>query len=461
MDKTVAETFYSKNIANQYYFSYKMTCKSLIHRNELNFNVENTQRVNMTDLPVYSIDPSGCQDVDDAFSYYEENNEKYICVHIADPTEYISLYSELFYETIEKAQTRYPSNHEPIHMLNKDILEKSTLHENKYGQIKKAITIIMQFDESNHLCFDNTMLYFSNIRVEKNHKLSYDKIPEDNIIIKNCLELSEYIFPNMIYNQDKRLIINYDDSGVPSLHKVSENENKYKVMIAKFAIFCNHYIAYILKHHLPNHHIIFRNCPAINDDRLQSCNHSFKEFMNYILMNGVSAKYDNTESNHGILQLDEYLHMTSPIRRSVDCIIHYLIKSIYFGFPTPFDENLLSDIIHQSNIVNKKHKKIQFRDYKFRFLQCLEIECKKSNPLCITFYFSSFFNPFLNLIICNLNDDPIHISYVIKINESNIKLPEWNVNHTCEIHHVHACSYYDEGSLPELDSYIYSILRKI
>ena len=50
----------------------------------------------------------------------------------------------------------------------------------------------------------------------------------------------------MIYNQDKRLVINYNDLGEPYLHKVSDNENKYKIMIAKFAIFCNHYIAFIL-----------------------------------------------------------------------------------------------------------------------------------------------------------------------------------------------------------------------
>ena len=452
------ETFYSKNIANQYYFSYKIKHKLYLRKNEINMSIDQSHRINMTHIPVYSIDPSNCQDVDDAFSYYEEGNQKYICVHIADPTEHIPLYSESFYETIEKAQTRYPSNHEPVHMLDKMILEKSTLHENHYGSIKKAITIIMQFDELNHLCFDNTMLYFTNIRVEQHHKLSYDKIPEDNVVIQNCLKLSESLFPNMIYNQDKRLVINYNNLGEPFLHKVGDNENKYKIMIAKFAIFCNHYIAYILKHHLPHHHIIFRNCPAINDDKLQSCNHSFQEFMNYILMNGVSAKYDNMESNHGILQLDEYLHMTSPIRRSVDCIIHYLIKSIYFGFPTPLDENELSSIIHQSNIVNKKHKKIQFRDYKFRFLQCLEFQCETSNPVRITFYFSSYFTPFLNLILCNLNNEPIHISYVMKINESNIKIPEFKKHHSCEIHHVHPYSYYDEGSLPDIDSYVHSIL---
>ena len=41
MDKTVAETFYSKNIANQYYFSYKMTCKSYLRKNEINMSIEN------------------------------------------------------------------------------------------------------------------------------------------------------------------------------------------------------------------------------------------------------------------------------------------------------------------------------------------------------------------------------------------------------------------------------------
>ena len=51
--------------------------------------------------------------------------------------------------------------------------------------------------------------------------------------------------------------------------------------------------------------------------------------MNYILTNNISAKYDNKDSSHSLFQLDEYLHMTSPIRRSTDCIIHYLLKSIY------------------------------------------------------------------------------------------------------------------------------------
>ena len=164
------ESFYSKNIEKQYYFSYKIDDILRKNKNKLFINVEDNERIDMTQLQVYSIDPSNCQDVDDAFSFYEDDNNKYICVHIADPTEHIPLYSDLFYETIERAQTRYPSNRQPVHMLEKTILEKSTLHENKYGSIKKAITIIMQFDENNNLCFDKTSLYFSIICVNHEHK---------------------------------------------------------------------------------------------------------------------------------------------------------------------------------------------------------------------------------------------------------------------------------------------------
>lgn len=450
------EQFYSENIENQYYFDYKIN--NIYDENDTYINVNNEHRIDMTYLPVYSIDPENCQDVDDAFSYYENNNNKYICIHIADPTEHIPLYSDIFQKIITRAQTRYPSNREPLHMLDKDILEKSTLHENKYGIYKKAITITMEFDKHNNLCFDNTSLYFTYICVKMEHKLSYANIPKKYIDIQKCLELSNYLFPNMIYNQDKKIVINYSNERKPYLYETTEFENKYKVMIAKFAIFCNNYVAFILKHHLPSNHIIFRSCPAINNTELQEYNNSFCEFMKYILINNVSAQYDNNDSKHGMLQLDEYLHMTSPIRRSVDCIIHYLLKCIYLGIYIPFDENMISNIINQSNIVNKKHKKIQFRDYKFRFLHALEINRNMSQELTIQFYFTSFYNPYLNLIICKLNETPIHISYVIKTNPEKIKIPIFNVYHDCKIVNVNACSYYDEGSLPELDSYIQNII---
>ena len=48
-------------------------------------------RVDMMKHTVYSIDPDGCEDADDAFSIYEENDKLWLAIHIADPTEHINI----------------------------------------------------------------------------------------------------------------------------------------------------------------------------------------------------------------------------------------------------------------------------------------------------------------------------------------------------------------------------------
>ena len=52
-------------------------------------------RVDMTSSVTYSIDPSGCEDADDAFSIYREEDKLFLAIHIADPTEYTVSYTHL------------------------------------------------------------------------------------------------------------------------------------------------------------------------------------------------------------------------------------------------------------------------------------------------------------------------------------------------------------------------------
>src|SRR5210317_149244 len=74
-------------------------------------------RVDMTKYNVYSMDPEGCEDADDAFSIYEEDGRLYLAIHIADPTEYIQLNSPLWKDIESRVVTRYPSNKHPIHLM--------------------------------------------------------------------------------------------------------------------------------------------------------------------------------------------------------------------------------------------------------------------------------------------------------------------------------------------------------
>ena len=84
------------------------------------------ERIDMTMYSTYSIDPDGCEDADDAFSIYEENEKLFLAIHIADPTEYINIQSTLWEDIEKRVVTRYPSNKPPIHMIPKETMEKAS-----------------------------------------------------------------------------------------------------------------------------------------------------------------------------------------------------------------------------------------------------------------------------------------------------------------------------------------------
>ena len=83
---------------------------------------------------------AGCEDADDAFSIYVENEKLYLAIHIADPTEYINIKSDLWKDIVDRVVTRYPSNRKPVHMMPEKIMAKASLMDNEYGNIKMAIT---------------------------------------------------------------------------------------------------------------------------------------------------------------------------------------------------------------------------------------------------------------------------------------------------------------------------------
>ena len=85
------EYYYSKNIEKLY------GVKNNYYLNNNDIEESNIVREDFTHLDVYSIDPENCGDVDDAFSYYQINdNKRFVVVHIADPTDCIRVDGNLF-----------------------------------------------------------------------------------------------------------------------------------------------------------------------------------------------------------------------------------------------------------------------------------------------------------------------------------------------------------------------------
>jgi len=422
-----------------------------------------SDRVDLTKLDVFSIDPEGCEDADDAFSIYKENNILYLAIHIADPTEYISLKSSLWNYIVDRVITHYPSNRKPIHMIPHEIMEKSSLMVNNEGNIKNAITILMNIDEITYNP-GNIQLLFTKIKVNKENALSYKSACEQiysNESIYTGLKISNAL---QLLRGEKTIGIKLNEvsqsypvyvNGIPSIYKSDDYEIRMKQMIAEFAILANSFVGEYLKLNLDGKGI-FRTCDA--KELLSSMyNLSGIELLNEIIMNGIQAEYLSHNSSHDLVGMPEYSHFTSPIRRLSDCVCHYLLKYIYLrknssNLVIPFSNDDLSSLSNKCLYAGKNMKKIQYKDIKFRLIHTMFNMLLTRENITLIYFITSYSGLFLNIIICKIDDHDVHMSYTIRSRKFNGEIN--NSHNSVKITKVNCLQNYDEGCIPELERHI-------
>jgi len=259
----VNNTLNQYNILFYYYPEHPLIFKQSI---TINFNCS-FQPYNISDVnEIYSIDPLGCRDIDDALSYDNVNNK--IGIHIADV---IYTLKNLNYK-IHNYTTVY-APHKNINMLPDDITYNyCSLIEDT---VKPVISCWINIDTF------EIELKREFIRIKKNY--SYDDIEKLNISsINNIMDFSKKL--NTKYNL---------------IEKITDSHH----MVETYMIFLNQYIATYLK----DEKIIYRNQEP-------------KQFAEYSLQN----------KGHFLLKLENYTHFTSPIRRYVDQYIHSILINKLF-----------------------------------------------------------------------------------------------------------------------------------
>ena len=438
--------------------------KLLINKNDLPHNYTINNRIDMTDINTYSIDPAGCEDTDDAFSVYEKEEELFLAIHIADPTEYININSSLWNNIEQRIVTKYPSNKSPIHMMPKDIVDRSSLMVNQYGNIKLAITILTKINKKNFQPQGNIKLLFTKIKVKQENALSYEnagKLFYSNDTIYTASRISEAL-KEIRGGKTKGIVLNEVSNSYPKFHNNKpylcqdmSSERMMKQMIAEFAIFANSFIGEYLKINFEGVGI-YRICSA--KDWLDTVYDgiSGQALLNEIIVNGIKAEYLSAVKSHDLVGAPEYCHFTSPIRRLSYCICHYLLKYIHLKqtIPTlmvPFTNEQL--VKYSSNCVKitKSIKNIQYKDTKFRLIQTMNQLLIERGVINITYYISSYTGIFLNIIINSIDSNCVYLSYTLRVSNSQkeyIIKEQYNLL----ISNVKCLGKFDEGSIPELDA---------
>lgn len=251
---------------------------------------------------VFSIDPEGAIDIDDAFHYRKIDDDKYeIGVHIASPTKHFDKIED-FRKVIEERITTVYLPHKKYNLLP-DIYadDLSSLLE---GKIRDGLSIIYQYNGKNQcVCFE---VKETKIRNRKNYH--YEEV--DVMIGKKFKKGGDQEMKEM-YEKTKKIfgMETLDSHKYVELWMIETNKKIAEYCIQKYG-------GKTILRVCPNEEI-----PNISD---------LEEYLRRKELKSANYEYydEGREMSHRMLKANYYTHFTSPIRRSIDFYTHLLVRGI-------------------------------------------------------------------------------------------------------------------------------------
>ena len=318
---------YQKNLTNK---KMKFNQKKIYQNfRELKKKKSSTDRFQLeTKNKIISIDPPGCRDIDDALSYYVENSILHLQIHISD-----------VYYLLKNLKLLDIENVTSIYLKDCVIPMLPNLISNNLGSLiekehRYMLSLFIEYDMDNNNVID---YHFKKTYGRINKNYDYDNYPKS--INKHFGNVQN------IYNIITQRYIHVSDS-----HKFIE-----ALMIIYNTAFCKKIIQ---KEDLQ----IYRIQKKKEREKVsENLDKDLQKFVNIIKSN--SAQYSTEKLGHETLNINDYSHVTSPLRRMVDL----MNQEIYYTK----NSSLLKKLpIEKINNFNKGLKKA-YRDIDKLYLSYL------------------------------------------------------------------------------------------
>ena len=364
----------------------------------------NKQRKDLRDITVFSVDPPGCTDIDDALHVIQLENGNYeVGVHIADVTYFMKENTPLDKEAQERCTTVYLVNRR-IEMLPS--LLSGNLCSLMCDVDRFAFSVIWEMTSDGKVV--KTEFTKSTIRSKASltyeaAQLRIDDVNSNDDISKSLrilLKLSKKL-------KEKRIEEGAITLSSPEVKFIKDEETQnpldvemYQLretnsMVEEFMLLANIHVAIKIHDHFPSFALLRRH-PTPNPHQFDNLIDSLKPFNLTIditnsktLANSLDNaiikenKYFNTlvrilttrcmspavyfssgtvpqnEYRHYGLAIDIYTHFTSPIRRYADDIVHRLLACAIGVYPLSPNLDKIK-VQKSSDVMNYRHKMAQY-----------------------------------------------------------------------------------------------------
>ena len=385
--------------------AYLYYCNVYIKKQSLNKNMYIKHQKEIDDLQdpsiksdysIFSIDPKGSKDLDDAFHYYDLDDTFELGIHISCPYYFLNDISDL--ERCFKNKTTI-YHYKNVHMLHEyysnsicSLIEK---------QKRKALSLILTFNKEFKLI--KKELKQTTVYIEKNYNYEefldkYKKKSKDKITF---IDFSEHYFNKIL-----------DSHELVELWMIYANS-----LIVDYLIE-NNYKNIVVRSHTKSNYLETKT----KDDCLNKIlGYEYEKSASYqILNNDKKEEYIHSKFNK------LYTHFTSPIRRVID----FYIQAQILG-KIQIERHILEDYIFQVNQYQKKLKKFYNYQRRLQFVydhkedtingKCYVLKIKnnylklyiKEHNFQIKYYLFPFkFLKTIKLEIEILNEEIIKIKYM-------------------------------------------------
>ncbi len=334
------------------------------------------KRLDLRDLPIFTIDGADTKDIDDAISVKRTKNGYELGVHIADVSHYVLPKSELDNEAFKRGTSVYYANR-VIPMLPKEL--SNGICSLNPGEDRLAFSCIAQLDKQGHITsykFAKTVIrsrvkgVYSEINEmlegynSRSNSVKYQQVADQLPVM---LELADILKATRLERgcpeletAEGKLIIDENDRCVDV---VPRTRGRSEEMIEDFMLVANECAArFGFDKKLP---FVYR----IHEEPSEEKTEGFKQalvqlniqykigqhttpgdiaailkqvkdtplapIVNSIALRSMSkAKYSTEPVGHFGLVLDDYAHFTSPIRRYPDLAIHRIMSDYLSGEKT-------------------------------------------------------------------------------------------------------------------------------
>ena len=314
---------------------------------ELEFIERKTDRKDLTHLTCFAIDNSDSSDADDAISIEGDR----VWIHIADVASYVDCNSDLDLFAQKRISNLYLPD-QTLHMLPPSISEVCSLG---VDEISNAVSVGFVLKDSE---INDIKIYLSQIKVTKISYEEADKLLSENKLLSKLNEIAKEHKSYRERNGAIRLNLPKTDIKLrdQKVLVIPQLESESREMISEFMVLAGRVIAKFSIENNISMPYLLQDSGKFSDEIIENIN-NLSLSKTFEAAKGFNrSKLSVKPSLHAGLGLNEYLRVTSPMRRYMDLLVQQQLVRFISNL-TLLNESEIKERIKVNNSSSSKINK--------------------------------------------------------------------------------------------------------